>query len=599
MKIIDITEFNIEINKSRVMNILGCFENSSSYNIVSDYFDALAGEVLSVIEPQAIAAFDDDRVYCALTVGGRISDFSKALFDSGEGMRGMLADAMADDYLFEMDNVLSEHIRQECAVENKGVKSRMDAPKDFPLSEQEVIIQKTGSRIGLTDAFMLSPVKSFAYILTLTDDAEVFNAQHDCSKCSNYKCPRRGAVKGRMNVLSGYSYTPSLPSGQSAVCIDIGTTTVVFELVTEEGVLNTYKTVNPQRRFGIDVLSRIEAANRGRGGELASMIQYTLLSGYNEVTRGLGDADRIVIAANTAMVHLMMNYSCASLGVKPFTSAHLEPLTLSFDKIAEGAPAVDTFVMGGISAFVGGDIVSGLYMCDFDLSEKINVFIDLGTNGEMAVGNRERILVASASAGPAFEGGRISCGTGSVDGAVCSVDLEKGKLRTIGGKRPPSGLCGTGIIELCSELLEHGIMDRSGLLCDDCFTDGFKVAEDVVFTQSDIRQVQMAKSAVRAGLETLMHEYGVNASDIDTVYIAGGFGYGLSVKKACSIGILPPEFKTKAKAVGNSSLGGGVKLCSESEGRERLNNIQRISKEISLAENKEFGKMYIDFMNFK
>ena len=150
-------------------------------------------------------------------------------------------------------------------------------------------------------------------------------------------------------------------------------------------------------------------------------------------------------------------------------------------------------------------------MSDFDKSDKVNMFIDLGTNGEMALGNKDKMIVTSTAAGPAFEGGRISCGIGSVDGAVCGVDLKTGTLKTIADK-PPVGLCGTGIIELVSELLDEKIIDKTGLLNDDYFINGYKVAEDVVFTQNDIRQVQMAKSAVRAGIDVLAKSWGTELS---------------------------------------------------------------------------------------
>ena len=181
--------------------------------------------------------------------------------------------------------------------------------------------------MNVTSAFMFEPVKTFGYMLELTKDETVFNAQHDCAKCFNFDCPRRSTIKGgTFEVLSGYEYTPRLKKGDSAVCIDIGTTTVAFELVTHQGTLKTYKTINPQRRFGLDVLSRIEASNRGRGDELASVIRYTLINGYSEVTKGFGDTKKIVIAGNTTMVHLLMNYSCASLGEYPFKSEYLGTL---------------------------------------------------------------------------------------------------------------------------------------------------------------------------------------------------------------------------------------------------------------------------------
>ncbi|MCD8180067.1 MAG: ASKHA domain-containing protein [Firmicutes bacterium] len=600
MKKIQIEKFDIKINKESVLGTLGCFRESSVYDTVSEYFDELENEVYGLISPRAVMAPDGMRAYCLLTLGEKISEYSKAFFDNGEGMKGLLADAMADEYIFAMDNILAERIKYECAVEGYGVKKRLDAPKDIPLSQQEVILEKTGiDGVGLTSAFMFEPAKTFGYIIEFTLDERMFNAQHNCEECGNFNCPRRSVSKGgAFNVLSGYEYKPSVESGKRAVCIDIGTTTVAFELISERGTDKTYKTINPQRRFGLDVLSRIEAANRGRNGELASMIRYTLISGYKEVTKGTGDADIAVIAGNTAMVHLLMDYSCASLGKYPFKSEHLDTIKTTFDALTNSKTApVPTVVCGGISAFVGGDIVSGLYMCDFDKSEKTNMFIDLGTNGEMAVGNRRGITATSTAAGPAFEGGRISCGVGSVDGAVCGVDLKSGKLKTIGNK-PPIGLCGTGIIELVSELLDAGIINNTGLLADDYFTDGYRVADDIVFTQNDIRQVQMAKAAVRAGIEALAKERKTDFADIDTVYLAGGFGYGLDIDKACNIGILPTEFKGKTKVIGNSSLGGCAKYCSENDGDERILHIKNISSEISLGNNPDFERLYIEYMNF-
>ena len=534
MNRIEIKDFSIKIDKDKVLKTLGCFEGSSVYETVSSYFDELEETVMNLLSPRAVAVTEDMKAYCILTVGEKISGISKSFFDNGEGMKGILVDAMADEYLFMMDDVLAENIKQ-----------------------------------------------------------------HDCSKCSNFDCPRRSNIKnGRFEVLSSYEYKPNFKDGDSAVCIDIGTTTVAFELVTDKGTLKTYRTINPQRRFGLDVLSRIESANRGRLDELSAVMRYTIISGYKKVTEEFGDTKKVIIAGNTTMVHLLMGYSCGTLGEYPFKSKHLGTLKTTLDKVTKSKVSpIETVIYGGISAFVGGDIVSGLYMSDFDKSDKVNMFIDLGTNGEMALGNKDKMIVTSTAAGPAFEGGRISCGIGSVDGAVCGVDLKMGTLKTIADK-PPVGLCGTGIIELVSELLDEKIIDKTGLLNDDYFINGYKVAEDVVFTQNDIRQVQMAKSAVRAGIDVLAKSWGTELSQIDTVYLAGGFGYGLSIEKACNIGILPREFLGKTKVIGNSSLGGCVKYAERQDGDERIGRIKEISSEISLGNSEDFEKLYIEYMNF-
>lgn len=599
MENIEITSFDIQINKEAVLKRLGCSEESSIYNTVSGYFDEAESDFYALCIPRAVMRFENMRGYCVLTLGAEASEYSRSLFDKGEGMRGLLADAIADEYLFEMDRVLSERIKRECADFGYGVRKRLEAPRDIPMTEQKTIAEKAGiDGVSVTEAFMLCPVKTLAHILEFTEDESVFSAQHDCSKCPNTDCPRRSNTSGRFEILSGYAYKPCLKAGDSAVCIDIGTTTAAFELITDKGTLKTYKTINPQRRFGLDVLSRIEASNRGRGNELASLIRYTLVNGYKELTREFGDTKKIVIAGNTAMVHMLLNKSCRTLGEYPFSSEYLGTLKTTFDKLTDaGCEPVETVLYGGISPFIGGDIVSGLYMCDFDRQDSINMFIDLGTNAEMAIGNSSAVLVTSAAAGPAFEGGRISCGMGSVDGAVCGADLRTGALKTIGNK-PPAGLCGTGIIELASELLEAGIIDETGLLSDDYFVNGYRLSEDIVFTQEDIRQVQTAKSAVRSGIEVLVREYGTSLDKVDTFYLAGGFAYGLSIEKACRTGLLPKEVIGKTKILGNSSLGGCAKYCSQSDADSRIEHIKSISSEFSLALSSGFEGEYLKNMNF-
>ena len=594
MKRIEIKDFKVKINKERVLKSLGCFEGNSVYTVVSDYFDELLKPVTDLISPFAVAAFEDMTAYCLLTLGAEISDYSKSFFDKGEGMRGLLVNAMADECIFETDKALGAKIKLIGALDGFGVETRLAAPEDIPLSEQKTILEKTGvNGVGITDAFMYTPVKTLGYILKLTNDKDVFRAEHNCSECPNTDCPRRSVSNGNYAVLSEYDYAGEIKDG-AAVCIDIGTTTVVFELITDKGAVRTYKTINPQRRFGLDVLSRIDAANRGRGDELASLMRYTLLRGFNEVTKDFHDVKKIVIAGNTTMVYLLMNYSCAELGQYPFRAEHTETVKTTFDRLTDfSAPPVETVIYGGISAFVGGDIVSGLYMLDFDKLSGVNMFIDLGTNGEMAIGNGKRIIAASAAAGPAFEGGRISCGTGSVDGAVCGVNLKSNKIKTIGNK-PPVGICGTGIIELISELLNMNIIDSTGFL----HGKSFKLTENIMFNQNDIRQIQTAKAAVRAGIDILMGIFGTDSEGISNVYLAGGFGHGLSVEKACNIGILPREFMGKTKSVGNSALGGCVKYCSQHGADAAIAHIKEISKEISLAQCEDFNSLYINNMNF-
>ena len=256
-------------------------------------------------------------------------------------------------------------------------------------------------------------------------------------------------------------------------------------------------------------------------------------------------------------------------------------------------------ILPGISTFVGADIVSGIVACGMDESEEICILVDLGTNGEMAIGNRDRILSASTAAGPAFEGGNISCGIPGIPGAVCSVEIEDGKakVQTIGGS-PASGICGTGVLEVVYELLKEELIDETGLLDDDYFDDGFPVAEGVVFTGKDVREVQLAKSAVRAGMEVLIEAYGTDYDHIGKLYLAGGFGQKIDLEKAVGIGLLPEELLDRMYPVGNSSLAGAVMAARDPAILERMAETALRSEETALAESPLFSDLYMDHMFF-
>lgn len=395
------------------------------------------------------------------------------------------------------------------------------------------------------------------------------------------------------------------------IAVDIGTTTIAIQLlslVTGE-CIQTYTTVNHQRGFGADVISRIKASVEGKKAELKASIQQDLVQGIRYVVEqagvAAGQVQEIVIAGNTTMIHLLMGYDCKGLGEYPFTPVNIKPIESAYKDILE-----DDFlsarvrIVPGISTFVGGDITAGLYSCDMDRHEEYSLLIDLGTNGEMALGNKDRIIVTSTAAGPAFEGGNIEWGVGSLEGAIAGVKIAEGKaeVRTIGDKAP-IGICGTGVIETVAELIKAELVDETGCLDDDYFDDGYPLAvtaegEEIVFTQQDVREVQLAKAAVRAGIETLFLRYGISKEQVSRVYLAGGFGFKLDCQKAIEIGMIPAEFSGKVEAVGNSSLGGAIKcLLSENEdGWQRMERIGSDSVEINLSADKDFNQFYMDCM---
>lgn len=399
-------------------------------------------------------------------------------------------------------------------------------------------------------------------------------------------------------------------SNEYEIAIDIGTTTIVFQLIDKSSkrVCHTTSKINRQRQYGADVVSRIQSSISGNGELLRDSIRSDLKIGIHllcsEYRIDLKRISKIVIAANTTMTHLLMGYDCSGLGVYPFTPVNIDFIKGRAIDIIGISSTAEVVILPAVSTYVGGDIVSGLYECGFDKTDDICLLIDLGTNGEMALGNRSKILVASTAAGPAFEGGNITCGTGSVSGAVCSVKLngESADIKTISDK-PPVGICGTGCIEITAELIREKLVDNTGLLNEKYFDKGFPIAKSadgqpIRFTQKDIRELQLAKAAIRAGAETLILRCGITKEQISKVYIAGGFGYRLDAQKAAIIGMLPPDLVNRVQAVGNSSLGGAVKYLTESDSEISLQNIVNISEEISLALDSDFSEIYMRSMMF-
>ena len=439
--------------------------------------------------------------------------------------------------------------------------------------------------------------------------------------------------EAEMEVISSFreesKRTVGVQKTELAVAIDIGTTTIAFQLLDAEGnVQETETCLNSQRRFGADVVARIQAATDGNAGLLRESIREDLQRGIVTLVRRTGgdlsQIKTIVIACNTTMSHLLLGYDCAGLGVYPYTPVNISTIRGVAEEMLGIPSKAEVVVIPGISTYVGGDIVSGLYACDFEQVEKVSLLVDLGTNGEMALGNRKKLLVTSTAAGPAFEGGNLTWGTGSVAGAICSVGIrgntdnadtrqEETGIRLQSGyivytgtvrNQSPMGICGTGAVESIAELLRVGLLDETGLLDEEYFEEGFPLAENadretIVLTQKDIRELQLAKSAVRAGIETLLLRYGVTKEQVDRVYLAGGFGYRLDVEKAIAIGMLPEEFAGKVEAVGNSSLAGVVKFLRETEAEKKLQELVEISEEIGLAEDGDFNEFYMEYMMFE
>lgn len=421
------------------------------------------------------------------------------------------------------------------------------------------------------------------------------------------------------------------------VAIDIGTTTIAMALADKETgeVFDTYTSINHQRIYGADVISRIEASNNGKQKELKQLIEEDLWKGILELSRSKEEKitdvvgrnkeeiiefenrknaqkhrkiTRIIIAGNTTMLHLMQGYSCESLGKYPFSSDYLgqkectlkECIELSGNSIYEDVPIT---ILPGISAFVGADIVADIMSCPGFETGGIHLLIDLGTNGEMVLGNKDGLLVTSVAAGPAFEGGNITHGTASVPGAISQVKIENQRaiIRTIDNKMPPVGICGTGLISAIAQLKKQKLLDEQGNLNYPYDQKDFSLwknekGDKVSLYPKDIREFQLAKAALRAGIEILLQEYGCRAEEVSHIYLAGGFGTKVREEEVIETGILPKEFAGKTEAIGNGVLKGMLAFGISKENKKQICNGN--VRSISLAEMKEFQEMYIKYVNF-
>ena len=424
------------------------------------------------------------------------------------------------------------------------------------------------------------------------------------------------------------------------IAIDIGTTTLCAALVRsyDGGVLREESRLNSGRMFGADVISRIRAASDGSLLMLQDCMRRDLTALLTKlVTPDVASyVNRIVIAANTTMLHILRGYPCAELGRFPYTPVTLEYEVLTLQdilpKVTFLAPKTEVVLFPGFTAFVGADIVAGVYW----LTEKYDrgtgtvsdfptfLLLDLGTNGEMALVEQSghgarRISVCSTAAGPVFEGGGISCGMGGVDGAIAHVRLGA-ECDIIGGGKP-LGLCGTGVLETVSELRRTGILDETGLMKEPYFKLGYTLvnAEDsgtgqrIAFTQEDVRAVQMAKAAIRAGLETLLKVTGISADTIDAVYVAGGYGQHMDFDAIRALDMIPKALLPKCRAALNTSLSGCIRLLEdlalaedESAGNASvrtasqvlsdLRDLARNKNEVVLATTDDFEERYYGSM---
>lgn len=414
-------------------------------------------------------------------------------------------------------------------------------------------------------------------------------------------------------ILGGQAGASPHGDSEYGIAVDIGTTTVVLQLIGLRSgrAAASLSFVNGQRPYGADVISRIQLADEGGKLDLlCGIITGQIDEGVRRLceTAGVAPASvrRVTVAGNTTMIHLLLRLPCRSLGQYPFTPEHsLEP-EYRYGRVFGGDTLDCTVrIIPWISAFVGGDITAGILSCRRGAEDQTCLLVDMGTNGEMALWSGGSVLCTSTAAGPAFEGGNIAFGTGGITGAISAVDFLDGSFRTATiGDAPPVGICGSGVLDTAACLVRHGFVDENGLLEDEYFDSGVTVAhtlngEPILFTQKDVRELQLAKSAVRAGIEILLSEQGISYSDVDRVFLAGGFGQNLRLESAVAIGLLPAGLAGGAVPCGNTSLRGCALLCADPGKMDVVQGIVNEARELNLSAHRDFNDLFMEHMSFE
>ena len=386
------------------------------------------------------------------------------------------------------------------------------------------------------------------------------------------------------------------------VAIDIGTTTLAARLYDVQGrLLSEAARLNPQIEWGADVISRIEASLAGKTKELAISIRRSLdeiiseLATIAKIDSKLIDA--VTITGNTVMLYLLTEESVEPLSHAPFEAKRLfgEIISASDIGFERVAPDVEVYIPRCISAFVGADTTCAIISTNLCDGNKVAMLADIGTNGEMAIWSGDKLSVCSTAAGPAFEGVGISMGMRGAVGAIDKVSLENGELCAhVIGNTDAKGICGSGLIDAVACMLDTEDIDETGFLEDDEIT----ILDPVTLTQNDIRMVQLAKSAICAGMLTLLDTRDLSVSNVEDIYIAGGFGNYLNIMNAEKIGLLPPDVHTKVEVVGNAALDGASILLLNSATRSVANGMSDRAETLNLSSNKIFSDHYIMGMMF-
>jgi uncharacterized 2Fe-2S/4Fe-4S cluster protein (DUF4445 family) len=412
------------------------------------------------------------------------------------------------------------------------------------------------------------------------------------------------------------------------IAIDIGTTTIALFLynISTGKKVDVYSALNHEKVFGADVISRINYTIMKEDG--LDKINKIIIDEINDLIDDVCKKNKIhrnsiyeiTAVGNTTMIHFLLNVSCKNIANSPFIPVFTSKMQFKAHDLGINInPEGYIVTLPMAASYIGSDTVAAILSSRMYLEEEINLLLDIGTNSEIVLGNKDRLFACSAAAGPAFEGAGITCGMGGIAGAIEHVDFTNiHQYKTIGNVEP-QGLCGSGIVDLIAGFVKYGIVDMTGRLLSNEevseYTDkgiadriieykGERVflldkKNDIYVTQKDIRQVQLAKGAILAGIRILMREMGIKTEDIANVYFAGGFGKYINVESAAEIGLIPYELKDKVVQIGNAAGKGAILALLSDEELSTASKIKDSIKYIELSSITSFQEEFMEGMYFK
>ncbi len=416
------------------------------------------------------------------------------------------------------------------------------------------------------------------------------------------------------------SFEPNDASAENyGIALDIGTTTIAAQLVDllNGAVLGVGASHNNQAKYGEDVISRIIFACNRDG---MSPLHQTVIDGVNALIDGLlvkhgvryESVTALVAAGNTTMTHLFLGFEPCTIRIEPYIpTANLFPSTTAAALNLNIQPQAKIVCIPGVSSYVGGDITAGVLASGICNSPRISALIDIGTNGEIVIGNNEWLVCCSASAGPAFEGSGTRCGMRATRGAIQQIAIRDSHVeyKTIGEARP-RGICGSGLIDTIAELFRHGIIDPNGKftketghprirVSDDVAEfvlapgDETETGKDVVITENDISNLIKSKGAIMAAIQTLLESVDLSPRDLEQICVAGGFGNYLDVEKAIIIGLIPDVAPERVQFIGNSSLTGARMALLSTHALEKSKSLARHMTYFELSVNPSFMDRFV------